>query len=250
MQEKKCIIENQIVSYLESTSTDRKNTLLFLHGWMQDKGSFSHILKILEEKNISYISLDLPGFWGTSLKNANMHIEDYGNFIVHFIEKIGLQQAVLVGHSFGGRISIYLWSFYNNISKIVLIGAAGISPKDNIGRLLIVKTWKIVFSLPWLKSIWKKIKSQISAPDYISAGKMTKIYRNTIKNDLRKYMKNMSLPTLMIWWDSDDQVPLQEAKIMHENIWNSQLEILTGTHFIHQEEPKKVTNFILDFIRN
>jgi pimeloyl-ACP methyl ester carboxylesterase len=88
---------------------------------MQNKESFQDLFSILDKKNISYISLDLPGFGGTSLISNNMQIEDYGKFVIAFIEKQELKNPILVGHSFGGRVSIYLGSFYKNISKIVLI---------------------------------------------------------------------------------------------------------------------------------
>lgn len=249
MQTKKCILHGKVVTYLQSEIVDLDKTLVFLHGWMQSKDSFSEIFKILDTKNISYISLDLPGFWGTDVLSDSMQIEDYGVFVIDFIQKIWLSFPTLVGHSFGGRISIYLGSFYTNISNIVLIGAGGIAPKMNPIRLGIVKIGKTVFSIPWLQKIWDTIKLKVSAPDYKTAGNMTQIYRNTIENDLQHYMKQIHYPTLMIWWDMDDQVPTHEAKIMHEHIQTSQLKILSGSHFIHQEEPEKIEKMILDFIK-
>jgi len=249
MDQKKCIIWNTVTTYLESVEKYRDNTLLFLHGWMQDKDSFRDIFSILDANNISYISLDLPGFWGTGLVSSDMEIEDYGKFVIDFIEKTWLKNPTLVGHSFGGRISIYLGSFYENISKIVLIWAAGIAPEMNPIRLFVVKVWKAVLSFPWLKWLWAKVKTSVSASDYASAGKMTQIYRNTIENDLQHYMKQVALPTLMIWWDSDDQVPLQEAEITHSHMKHSQLEVLKWSHFIHQEQPIQVTDIVLNFIK-
>lgn len=249
MDQKKCIIWNTVTTYLQGKSKDLENTLLFLHGWMQNKESFQDLFSILDKKNISYISLDLPGFGGTSLISDNMQIEDYGKFVIDFIEKQELKNPILVGHSFGGRVSIYLGSFYKNISKIVLIWAAGIAPHIHPLKLWIIKTAKILFSLPWLKTIWKKVKEKAAADDYLSAGKMTQIYKNTIANDLQHYMKQVQFPTLMIWWEDDDQVTINEAKIMHSHIHNSELCILDGTHFIHQEKPKEVTELILEFIK-
>ncbi len=217
---------------------------------MQDKDSFQDIFSILDDKDIPYISLDLPWFGGSELVSSDMQIEDYGKFVINFIEKQELKNPVLVGHSFGGRVSIYLGSLYENISKVVLIWAAGIAPEMNPLRFAIVKTGKIILSLPWLRTVWKKIKAKTAADDYISAGKMTQIYRNTIVNDLQHYMKQVWFPTLMIWWKDDDQVTIDEARIMHSHIEDSELHILDGTHFIHQEKVSEVTKLILDFINN
>jgi len=44
---------------------------------MQDGTSFSEIFQILEEKNIPYVSLDLPGFGASQFLHDNMTIEEY-----------------------------------------------------------------------------------------------------------------------------------------------------------------------------
>jgi len=269
MQKKQILIDGKIISYyqsphltspsqgeeknaasslLEKERIERGSTLVFLHGWMQDGKSFEKIFEILEENNIPYISLDLPGFGRSALKHDNMTIEEYGDGVIRFMEKLQLDKPTLVGHSFGGRISIYLGSFYTNLSQIVLIGSAGVTTPMNPLRLAIVKTGKALLSLPWLGKLKDRAKSSISSTDYKSAGKMEKIFRNAISNDLRKYMKDISYPTLMIWWDRDDQTPVSEGEIIHKHIQNSEFHILKWSHFVHQEKAKEITPMILKFI--
>ncbi|MCD5375254.1 alpha/beta hydrolase [Candidatus Gracilibacteria bacterium] len=249
MQKNQLLLGGKILSYYKGSLGNKQGVLVFLHGWMQDGKSFEAIFEILEEQNIPYVSLDLPGFGGSALRHGDMSVEEYGDIAVEFIEKLGLLNPVLVGHSFGGRISIYLGSFYKNVEKIVLIGAAGIAPKMNPMRLLVVKIGKGIFSLPGLSGVGKNIKKSVSASDYTGAGKMTQIYRNTISNDLQHYMQNITIPTLMVWGKEDDQVTVEEAKIMHKHMINSDLHVLEGTHFIHQEKAQQVCSMILDFIK-
>jgi 3-oxoadipate enol-lactonase len=78
---------------------------------------------------------------------------------------------------------------------------------------------------------------------------MTKIFKNTIARDLQDKMKKVTVPTLMIWGQDDNQTPVADAQIIHELINNSQLHILKGTHFVHQEKPEEITNMILEFIK-
>jgi len=249
MQKKQILIDGKILSYYENSLWIKEWVLVFLHGWMQNWKSFEKIFSILEEKNIPYISLDLPGFWWSALMHENMSIEEYGDAVVSVIEKLWLTNPILVWHSFGGRISIYLWSYYKNISKIVLIGSAGITTPINPLRLAIVKTGKLILSLPWLGGLKNKAKSAISSGDYKSAGKLEQIFRNAISNDLRKYMKDIPYPVLMIWGNEDDQTLVSEWTIIHDYIQNSEFHILEGTHFIHQEKAEKVSDLILDFIK-
>ena len=105
MQKKQILIEGKILTYYTSTrpvSRDRsQSSLVFLHGWMQDGKSFEKIFKILEEKNIPYISLDLPGFGSSQLIHDNMSIDEYSQVVIKVIEKLQLEKPVLLGHSFG-----------------------------------------------------------------------------------------------------------------------------------------------------
>jgi len=270
MQKKQVLLSGKILSYYTSETSfspkwegnniaassllkkeriERGTVLLFLHGWMQDGKSFEKIFKILDENNIAYISLDLPGFWWSQLYNDDMSIDDYSDIVRAFIEKLGLGNPILLGHSFGGRICIHLWSYYPNISKIVLLCAAWVQRKLPMWKYIIIKTAKIILSLPWLRSIWAKLREWFSSPDMKNAGKMTKIFKNTISQDLQESMKKNNLATLMIWGKDDDQTPVSDAKIIHKHMKNSQLHILEGSHFVHQEKPEEITQMILDFIQ-
>jgi pimeloyl-ACP methyl ester carboxylesterase len=78
---------------------------------------------------------------------------------------------------------------------------------------------------------------------------MEKIFRNTIALDLQDTMKSITLPTLMIWWNNDNQTPLSEWNIMHKHIGGSLLQVLDWTHFVHQEKPETITEMILHFTK-
>jgi len=249
MQKKQILIDGKILSYYENSLWKKQWVLLFLHGWMQDGKSFEKIFQILEKKNIPYISIDLPGFWGSQLIHDNMTIDEYTNVTKGFIEKMWLAKPVILWHSFWGRICINLWSYYTNLSKIVLLCAAGVQRKIPTHKYLVIKTAKVILSLPGLRVIWAKVREGFSSPDLKNAGKMTKIFRNTIAQDLQDKMKRVSYPTLMIWWKSDDQTPVWDAQIIHNHMKNSQLYILEGTHFVHQEKADEITTMILDFIK-
>lgn len=247
MKSSQSIILWNVVHYYQSEKFSKKSPLVFLHGWGQNGACFKKIFKILDEKNISYIALDLPWFGKTPLKNEQMHIEDYGHFVEAFIEKFELIHPLLIWHSFGGRICIYLWSYYTNISKIILIWSAGLKSKQNYLKLAIIKSGKYIFKIPGLKTLWVKIRNAAISEDNKNAGKMAKIFMHTINNDLKKYMVKIKIPTLLIRWENDDQTPLSEAQIINSQITDSKLHIIKkGTHFVYDEFPDTVLKMILD----
>jgi len=58
-----------------------------------------------------------------------------------------------------------------------------------------------------------------------------------------------SLPTLIIWGDRDDIIPVSHARAAHEAIPGSRLVILEGVgHFPQIEEPKQFVAALVDFV--
>jgi len=250
MKKKQILINGKILSYYENLDWATDKVLVFLHGWMQDGKSFEKIFQKLEENNIPYISLDLPGFGWSALSHDDMNLDDYTEITIATIEKLCLTQPIMLWHSFGGRICINMGSYYKNMSHIVLLCAAWVQRKMPLHWYIIVKTGKIALSLPGLRRIWSRFREGLASPDLKNAGKMTKIFKNTIAQDIRDKMELVSYPTLMIWGKDDDQTPVEDAEIIHTLIEDSTLHILEWSHFVHQEKVQEVTHLILNFIKN
>ncbi len=249
MEKKQLLIQGKILSYYQGWNTEKQWVLVFLHGWMQNGTSFKDIFENLEKKNVPYISFDLPGFGSSGLLHNTMTIDDYANHIVAGVEKLWLKNSVLIWHSFWGKTILNIQKKYTNIDKIVLICSAGVRKMMPEYKKIIIKTGKILLSLPGFRIIWERVKSGLSSPDYKNAGKMEDIFRNAIAQDYTPQMKSIRKPCLLIWWESDDQTPLSDGKYMNENIQNSELKVLKWSHFVHQEKAREITNMILDFIR-
>lgn len=250
MKNQKIIINWILTSYITSNNFDLQKSILFLHGWGQNKESFEKIYSVFGEKWISYIWLDFPGFWLTDFPPDDWDIYDYANFTKDFIEKIWLKKPVLVWHSFGWRVWLLIWSDYKNIQKLILIWAAWIKPETNQSRDILTKIWKIVFSLPWLKWVWEKIKSKIWSRDYLNSWRLKQIFLKVINEDLRKYLSQIKIETLLIRWDKDEETPVLDWELMNNLIPNSKLKVFpNATHFVFQELSKEVSKEILDFIK-
>ncbi|MDD5213372.1 MAG: alpha/beta hydrolase [Candidatus Gracilibacteria bacterium] len=246
----KTILNGLSTSYCISENFSKENSLLFLHGWGQTYKSFESIYKILDENNISYVGLDFPGFGMTDFPKTDFEIFDYANFTSDFIEKLELKNPTLIGHSFGGRVSIILGAKSENIEKIILIGAAGIKPKGNPNREKIVSIAKAFFSLPGLSKIGEKLKDKFSSRDYLRAGKLKNIFLKVINTDLTEYLPKINKQTLLIRGDLDAETPISDGKLMNKLIPDSKLKVYkNGTHFVFQEFSTEVSNDIIEFIK-
>jgi len=249
MQYRQTIIQGIFTTYLESPILSQKRPLVFLHGWWQSAESFSTIYSILDTQKIAYIGVDLPWFWRTETPSIDWGIEEYAEWVAEFIRKMSLDSIILIGHSFWGRIALILGSQDHMIEKIILIGSAGILPRQNIIRSFIVTGGKYFFLLPGLRTLGKYIKKRISSRDYNNAGALQDIFLRVIRTDLISYMRHSKYPTLLVWGDQDTETPLSDGERMHACISGSQMVIIpSGTHFVFQEFPQEVWTPIRVFI--
>ncbi len=229
--------------------------ILMLHGWMNAVDSFDEITKRLHNSH-RIIRVDLPGFGGTERPQDSWDVGKYASFVAHFIEKIGLGTYALVGHSFGGRITIKGASEgILRPSRIILIGAAGIPRKRTLYHKLLTalaKIAKFFTAIPplsiWRQQIRKKVYERIGS-DYFLAGRLSDIYLKVIKEDLSVHATNISVPTLLLWGENDTATPVADGKKFATLVKGSILKTYPNVgHFVHQERPDEVVAEIKKFV--
>ena len=175
---------------------------------------------------------------------------DYADLVEGFIKKIDLDRPVIIGHSFGGRLSIIL-SARNIPRKTVLVDAAGIRPKRTMKYYLRVYTYKCakkLFALPGLNryrgralSLWLK---KNPSSDYNAAeGMMRQIFVKVVNEDLKHYLPEIEVPTLLVWGDNDPATPLSDGKLMEKMIPDSGLVVLNGAG--HYSYLERLPQFLL-----
>lgn len=225
-----------------STFGSGDELLVILHGWGCSKEMFATIAEHLAKKYTVFVP-DLPGFGESPEPSHPFSVGDYTDIIVDFIKSSGFKKVSLMGHSYGGRIIIKMFSSGNlpfSIQKVCLVDAAGIKPKKTLGQklsLLCYKGGRRILSLPPLKKLfpnaienWRKKRG---SADFNNASEiMKKTLVLSVNEDLTNCLKNITAPTLLFWGDKDDATPLSDAKIMEKKIPDAGLVVLEGgTHY-------------------
>ena len=101
--------------------------VFLLHGWGCTGEIFKHIAQVLSTAYTTY-SFDFPGFGASDEPTEVWGVEEYTRMVEQFARDNGIQRPALMGHSFGGRVSI-VFASRNEVSCVVLVDAAGIKPK-------------------------------------------------------------------------------------------------------------------------
>ncbi len=170
-------IENSMtkIHYVEEGKGDL--TLLFIHGWCINSSYWSSQIKYFS-RQYKVIAIDLPGFGkSTSIRNE-WTIEKYGEDIINVIEKLQLNNVILIGHSMSGEIMLEA-ALKNHKSIIGLVGV------DNF------KMIDVQFSqehLEEMTSFFDQLEKDFSNMGPVYADRM--LFHTSTDNTVRTRVKN------------------------------------------------------------
>lgn len=234
--------------------------ILILHGWNLSSKNFRQLQKELSYKGYKVYCIDLPGFGATKVPKISYKLSDYVEFVKGYLVKNKLSKIILIGHSFGGRISIKIAAENPKIvHALILTGAPGINPVPRSKILLflyLAKAGKRLFSLPVLAGIQDKARNLLyriaRASDFYNTDeKMRETFKNVIKEDLVPYMKRIIAPTLLIWGAEDRMVPVEIAAKMNKMINKSKLVVINeARHGVPWTHPKEFADEVEKFLKN
>ena len=81
--------------------------ILLLHGWSSSNQVYKGIMNLMKDK-YRLVAPDFPGCGKSETMDTPWTLDDYVDFILEFIDAVGLVNPILVGHSHGGRVSLKL----------------------------------------------------------------------------------------------------------------------------------------------
>ncbi|MBO5866983.1 MAG: alpha/beta hydrolase, partial [Clostridia bacterium] len=185
--------------------------LLFLHGWGCDGDVFRVVAQKLPN-NSSYL-VDFVGF-GKSAKPPvdGWTVLDYANDVLQFLDEQKLEQVTIVAHSFGCRVAMVLAALYpSRVRKLLLFAPAGLR-KPSLKRWCKVAKYKIYKFLCKIGGC-QNVSARFGSADYLACEDARKnTFVKVVNQDLSKYAKEISCPTLIINGKNDKQTPPKHAK--------------------------------------
>ncbi len=216
--------------------------IVFLHGWGQNIEMMKPLADRLSN-DYKIIIIDLPGHGKSDEPLYPWSVMDYMEAIKELLEKLDIKCPTLVGHSFGGKVSLLYASNYD-VDKLVVLG----SPfKANANKMSIkTKVLKGLKKIPVLNKFEEFAKKRMGSTDYRNASPiMRQVLVNTVNLDISENVKSIKCPTLIVWGTLDEAVPLEDAYELEKLISDAGLVILEGaTHYAYLEQVNQVVNMI------
>jgi pimeloyl-ACP methyl ester carboxylesterase len=252
---------NRIINGIDLNYYDRGSGcgVLFLHGWGSDFSSFLSFLDRVSECGLGYraCALDLPGFGKSAEPPCVWGVDDYADFTLDFLAELNIKSAVLIGHSFGGRIAIKLAARKDLpivIPKIILVDSAGIRRNKNAKQTARALLYKVVKRFVSIEAVQKnypnlleKLRNKMGSEDYRNASpRMRECLVKTINEDLTHCLAAISCPALLIWGENDAATPLADAEVMEKLIPDAGLVVLKNAGHYSFLDQSHVFGRVLD----
>ena len=234
-----------------------KLPIIILHGWGLRGSTYNKIYQSLKHVGYSVYALDLPGFGSEPLRKKKMTLDDYVDFVYDFIKSKKFKKIILIGHSFGGRVSIkFAIAFPEIVKAMVLTGAPGIKQKLSFSKSLLRHVAVIVSEifrfqalLPLKYILRKGLYFIIGEWDYYNAGDLRETFKSVIAEDLSPLLSQVSSSTLLVWGNKDTVVPLDIGISMRDLIPNAKLVVIENQgHKLPYESPMEFFRPIISFI--
>ena len=223
------------------------DTIVFLHGWGQNIEMMEPIAKHYAKTHRLNI-LDLPGFGESDEPKSVWTLDDFVEMVHALLESLNIKNPYLVGHSFGGKISIIYASKYD-VNRLVLLS----SPyKVKIQKVSTkVKILKALKKIPGLGALAEVAKKHMGSTDYRNASPMMRdILVKHVNTDLTEDVKKINAPTFIIWGDQDLAVDVEDAYELEKLLKDAGLVVYEGcTHYAYLERAGQTINILKEFFK-
>jgi pimeloyl-ACP methyl ester carboxylesterase len=226
--------------------------IVMLHGWGQNLQSLQPMGELLASKDKVHI-IDLPGFGKSAPPPEDWDTTQYADRICQYLDDNGIDQADMLGHSFGGRVSIRLAHKYpNRVRSITLINSGGLQRR---------RTFKQSLRSQWVRNMRNSFKispiyrdelltwhtQKYGSRDYLNAGVLQGTLVKTVSEDVTEIVKQIPVPVLLLWGEADTETPVEMGHRYHSLFPNSQLiTIPNRDHFMFQAEGAHLCAYYVD----
>ncbi len=253
--------------------------VLLLHGGGIDSArlSWQTVIEALAP-HCRVFALDWPGYGESGWSEAQPSVDYYISVLEGFRQKLGIEEAHLVGISLGGAIALgYALRHPEVVKKLVLVASYGLqrtAPLHKLSFLLVrlplfhTVVWSVLRRSRFLvrrslqgifgdprrvtESLVEEVWMELQKPN---AGKAFSLFQKNeaqwdgLRTVYLDELPKLHVPTLIVHGARDRLVPLAWAQEAHKRINGSRLHIIPDCgHWLQREKPEEFNRVVLPFL--
>lgn len=249
-------IDDQRVHYYAAGPLDAKRTVVLLHGLGVSSNDWWRALPLLAWRGDRAIAIDLPGHgWSAPFDERGfLQISEHADLVTRAVQMLHHgEEIALVGHSLGGWVATRAHLNGLDVSRLVLIEAAGleyegiwdsiellrIEHEEDVNRYFRTILHKTPFGL---QLVAKEVASMFKTPAVVN------FIANCDRNDFIRddELARIKANTTLLWGENDGLIPPILAHRWHTSIPGSKLVWIPKCGHAPQLERPLLFQFLLE----
>jgi pimeloyl-ACP methyl ester carboxylesterase len=253
--------------------------VVLIHGMLNSSSHWQSVAMELARDH-TVIAPDLIGHGDSAAPRGDYSLGAHAASIRDLLAAIGVDRASIVGHSLGGGVAMqFFYQFPQRVERLVLISSGGlgreVSPMLRTAALPGVSALLSLTIQPrvlealagggrrlreraiaggvYLQAIARALRPLENADArqafLTTLRSVIDVHGQRVSATDRLYLLE-SMPTMIVWGERDNTIPLEHGRRAHEAIPHSYFRTLPGVaHFPHLEDPDGLSRLLREFIR-
>jgi pimeloyl-ACP methyl ester carboxylesterase len=246
--------------------------LVLVHGFGASTYSWRRVMPTLAE-SFRVIAVDLSGFGYTQrlADRARYTREAQGELILAVMDALGFESAHLMGHSYGGGISLWLaWKHPERVRSLVLVdSSAPTYSYDRRSRAASFRPLTSLFLRTWVlrPSIVRKALLRSFYDDSLVTPELVQAYwdRVRIEGVIDAYygltvpvrgpvdqvvLEEIRTPTFIVWGAEDPLISVESGRRAAARMPDATFTVMERTgHVPMEERPEELLQLVLPFLK-
>jgi pimeloyl-ACP methyl ester carboxylesterase len=253
--------------------------LLLLHGLGCDHRTWDPVIDALARR-YTVIAPDLLGHGESDKPRGDYSVAGFANGMRDLLTVLGIDQATVVGHSFGGGVAMqFAYQFPERTERLVLVATGGLGAEVSPAIRAITTTgfYQVMglLTLPGVRHVGRgglRALSRTGLKEFRDFDEVAGVYDSLQDPAARRALRHVvravvdwqgqivtmsdraylteAMPICVIWGEDDRVIPVRHAQRAAELAPGARIEILPRTgHFPHKDHPDRFVKVVNDFVR-
>jgi pimeloyl-ACP methyl ester carboxylesterase len=240
------------------------STVVVLHGLSDSERTWWPVMAELGRRH-RVLGLDLPGCGLSGRPDASYSLDWQARIVAAWLDRVGVTQCDVVGHSFGGGLALWLLLYRGGaIRRLALVSPGGLGRDLALELRLAALPYVVercgqpcmgtvtrLFTRLHARALSPEERRQLcemnalpgTARAFARAVRDVTTWRGQTHSFLRRVREVEPLPAMALFWGEDDRViPIRHGEELCSVLENCRLERFPAAgHFLHWERPHELS---------
>lgn len=246
--------------------------IVLIHALFMNYTTWEYVAPVLAQ-HTRVIGLDLPGCGHSAKPRHAYRVADMVAAVRGLLDELGIEKAVILGHSYGGRVAMELaFASPERVAGLILMSSAGFVRYRKILHVLgpallhekLVTTLSLSVNRAVLRLLFgsgkegrahrERFLSQVVDrydPRFgVEFARYTVPMLSELMSEVYERLPSLTTPVQVLWGEDDHLISLGDAREGIAQLPRARLDVLPGCgHMANLEQPEAVSATALRFLR-